>query len=58
MKNNKKWYNIQLLEKNSLKKFLQNEGIKFEVSGVGNLYHFKILLDSTGFRKVNNFLTE
>lgn len=58
MENNKKWYNIELLEKDSLRKFLKNEGIKFEISGVGKLYHFEILLDSIGFRKVNNFLTE
>lgn len=53
-----KWYNIELLEKNSLKQFLQNENIKFEISKAGNLYHFQILLDSIGFRKVNSFLTD
>lgn len=53
-----KYYNVELLEKNSLRKFLLNEGIKFEISANGNLYHFEILLDSIGFIKINNFLTE
>ena len=52
-----KWYNIELLEKENLRRFLKNENIKFEISGNGNLYHFEILLDNIGFKKVNEFLT-
>jgi hypothetical protein len=54
-----KYYNFEtmflsLAEK--LKEFLENELIRFEISGAGACYHFEILADEYDAAAVNDFL--
>lgn len=39
-----------------LREFLIDNKIKFETSGVGDLVHFEILVNSMEEKKINNFL--
>lgn len=54
----KVYKNVELSkgEAEELKVFLKNNKIKFETSGVGDLVHFEVLVDSIEENKVNNFL--
>jgi hypothetical protein len=47
---------ISLAEK--LKEFLENELIRFEISGAGACYHFEILADEYDAAEINKFLDD
>lgn len=54
----KLYKNVELSKDDSskLRVFLVENKIKFETSGVGDLVHFEILVNSIEERKINNFL--
>lgn len=54
----KLYKNVELSkdDSNKLRAFLVENKIKFETSGVGDLVHFEVLVDSIEENKVNNFL--
>lgn len=54
----KLYKNVELSKDNSskLREFLIDNKIKFETSGVGDLVHFEILVNSIEEKKINNFL--
>ena len=57
----KKWYNYETCftnEAEKMREFLINEGIKFELSGCFNGYHFEILCNCDEFNRVNNWLMQ
>lgn len=51
-----KYVELSKDDSNKLKEFLKNNKIKFETSGVGDLVHFEVLVNSIEEEKVNNFL--
>lgn len=54
----KLYKNVELSKDDSskLREFLIDNKIKFETSGVGDLVHFEILVNSMEEKKINNFL--
>lgn len=54
----KLYKNVELSKDDSskLREFLIDNKIKFETSGVGDLVHFEILVNSLEEKKINNFL--
>lgn len=54
----KLYKNVELSKDDSskLRVFLVENKIKFETSGVGDLVHFEILVNSMEEKKINNFL--
>lgn len=54
----KLYKNVELSkdDSNKLRAFLVENKIKFETSGVGDLVHFEILVNSIEEKKINNFL--
>lgn len=54
----KLYKNVELSKDDSskLREFLIDNKIKFETSGVGDLVHFEILVNSIEEKKINNFL--
>lgn len=54
----KLYKNVELSkdDSNKLREFLIDNKIKFETSGVGDLVHFEILVNSLEEKKINNFL--
>lgn len=54
----KLYKNVELSkdDSNKLRAFLVENKIKFETSGVGDLVHFEILVNSLEEKKINNFL--
>lgn len=54
----KLYKNVELTKDDSskLREFLIDNKIKFETSGVGDLVHFEILVNSLEEKKINNFL--
>lgn len=54
-----KYYNFDTMFRslrNLLKEFLMDNNIYFEISGGAALWHFEILTDATGAKKINQFL--
>jgi hypothetical protein len=57
----KKWYNYETCftsEAEKMRDFLITEGIKFELSGCYNAYHFEILCSRDEFNRVNDWLMQ
>lgn len=57
----KKWYNIELepeYEAPTFRKWLKEEGIKYEASGAGELVHFEVYMDVNEKADANEFLQE
>ena len=55
----KKYYNFETSFKSlrdALRVFLHDNNIYYELSNAYPYYHFEILVDSTGLKKVNTFL--
>jgi hypothetical protein len=55
----KKYYNFEtrfISLRDSLRAFLQDSGVYYELSGAYSYYHFEILVDSAELEKVNAFL--
>lgn len=54
----KLYKNVELSkdDSNKLRAFLVENKIKFETSGVGDLVHFEILVNTIEEKKINNFL--
>lgn len=55
----KKYYSFETMFKSlrdALRGFLHDNNIYYEVSDACPYYHFEILVDSTGLKKVNAFL--
>ena len=56
-----KYYNFETMFrslKDILCKYLKNNNIYYELSGVGSGWHFEILTDPDGAAMINNFLDE
>lgn len=56
-----KWYNFETLFitlRDGLRKFLRDNGIKYELSSCGPGYHFEILTDQAGADMINRWLDE
>ena len=54
-----KYYSFETITrtlKESLKHFLLDNNIYFEISGVAAGWHFEILTDASGVEMINNFL--
>ena len=54
-----KYYSFETMFKSlkdSLKRFLLDSNIYFEISGVVAGWHFEILTDANGVEMINNFL--
>jgi hypothetical protein len=54
-----KYYNFDTMFislKQALQKFLYDNNITFEISKNYEYYHFEILTDSDGAKKINNFI--
>ena len=54
-----KWYNLETRftsVRDEMRKYLKQNGIKYELSGTTAFYHFEILTDSSGAEKINSFL--
>lgn len=54
-----KWYNFETMFtslKNELRDYLNNTGVRFEISGCGAGYHFEIYTDRNGADRINRFI--
>lgn len=54
-----KYYSFETIArslKDSLKRFLLNNNIYFEISSATNMWHFEILTDANGVEMINDFL--
>ena len=53
------WKSVNLTkdDSDSFRKFLIDNGIRFETSGNGNLVHFEVLADSTEQASCDRFLS-
>lgn len=56
---NKDWGSVNLTKEDSelFRKFLIDNGIRFETSGNGNLIHFEVLVDGTEQAACDKFLS-
>lgn len=62
---NKRWYNVELDSKvqinghsdsDAFRKFLIENGIKYEASAAGKMVHFEVLVDNCEMEKCDTFL--
>ena len=56
---NKRWYNVELdsgTDSDAFRKFLIENGIKYEASAAGKMVHFEVLVDNCEMEKCDTFL--
>lgn len=55
----RKWYNFEtrfVTLRDSLRKYLKDNHIKYELSGAGSYYHFEIYANNMEVEAINSFI--